>query len=239
LRKEGIRNSHPTNQTHPRQALPNKNQKQPSLQGAVRFFAHCCLELHSKFKIEGSHATASNIQGAIRKKITLSETEVASLVQSITSGCARLPLVPCLTFQSPLHTLSCFPLHTARRPAPLPTATMNGGGRRRYSSEQLLFDVPSNAGAGRWAQQVRPPAHRDLRGVRVFWFLGDGLIARMSLCAARRGAARGREDLRVGGALHAHATAGRGRRSGRIARTEATAQPWAARSPRLGHRANP
>ncbi|XP_062206222.1 kinesin-like protein KIN-13B [Phragmites australis] len=30
---------------------------------------------------------------------------------------------------------------------------MNGGGRRRYSSEQLLFDVPANAGAGRWAQQ--------------------------------------------------------------------------------------
>ncbi|KAK3161331.1 hypothetical protein QOZ80_1BG0075820 [Eleusine coracana subsp. coracana] len=30
---------------------------------------------------------------------------------------------------------------------------MNGGGRRRYSSEQLLFDVPANAGASRWAQQ--------------------------------------------------------------------------------------
>lgn len=31
---------------------------------------------------------------------------------------------------------------------------MNGGSRRqRYSSEQLLFDVPANAGAGRWAQQ--------------------------------------------------------------------------------------
>ncbi|TVU35860.1 hypothetical protein EJB05_17767 [Eragrostis curvula] len=30
---------------------------------------------------------------------------------------------------------------------------MNGGGRRRYSSEQLLFDAPANAGAGRWAQQ--------------------------------------------------------------------------------------
>ncbi|KAL6615610.1 hypothetical protein ACP70R_037880 [Stipagrostis hirtigluma subsp. patula] len=30
-----------------------------------------------------------------------------------------------------------------------------GGGRRRYSSEQLLFDVPANAGAGggRWAQR--------------------------------------------------------------------------------------
>lgn len=28
-----------------------------------------------------------------------------------------------------------------------------GGGRRRYSSEQLIFDVPANAGAGRWAQQ--------------------------------------------------------------------------------------
>nr|CAB3477670.1 unnamed protein product [Digitaria exilis] len=28
-----------------------------------------------------------------------------------------------------------------------------GGGRRRYSSEQFLFDGPANAGAGRWAQQ--------------------------------------------------------------------------------------
>ncbi|KAL5219935.1 hypothetical protein ABZP36_024648 [Zizania latifolia] len=31
---------------------------------------------------------------------------------------------------------------------------MKGGGRRRYSSEQILFDVPANAGgAGRWAQR--------------------------------------------------------------------------------------
>lgn len=34
---------------------------------------------------------------------------------------------------------------------------MNGGGRRRYSSEQLLFDVPANAaaagGVGRWTQR--------------------------------------------------------------------------------------
>uniref|UniRef100_A0A0E0JLD2 Kinesin-like protein n=1 Tax=Oryza punctata TaxID=4537 RepID=A0A0E0JLD2_ORYPU len=32
---------------------------------------------------------------------------------------------------------------------------MNGGGRRRYSSEQLMFDVPTNAGgaAGKWGQR--------------------------------------------------------------------------------------
>ncbi|EEE55014.1 hypothetical protein OsJ_02666 [Oryza sativa Japonica Group] len=32
---------------------------------------------------------------------------------------------------------------------------MNGGGRRRYSSEQLMFDVPANAGggAGKWGQR--------------------------------------------------------------------------------------
>ncbi|CAL4948638.1 unnamed protein product [Urochloa decumbens] len=35
-----------------------------------------------------------------------------------------------------------------------------GGGRRRYSSEQLLFDVPANAGAGRWAQQQRGGVRR-------------------------------------------------------------------------------
>ncbi|KAG2590235.1 hypothetical protein PVAP13_5NG263734 [Panicum virgatum] len=35
-----------------------------------------------------------------------------------------------------------------------------GGGRRRYSSEQLLFDVPANAGAGRWAPQQRGGVRR-------------------------------------------------------------------------------
>ncbi|CAO2170693.1 unnamed protein product [Urochloa humidicola] len=35
-----------------------------------------------------------------------------------------------------------------------------GGGRRRYSTEQLLFDVPANAGAGRWAPQQRGGVRR-------------------------------------------------------------------------------
>jgi hypothetical protein len=125
-------------------------------------------------------------------------------------------------------------------PWPSPAATMNGGGQRRYSSEQLLFDVPANAGAGRSAQQVRPPALRDLRGVRVFRLLGDALIgADFSVRAAWRGAARRRGDLRVGGAGYARAAAGRGRRGWGLAGAEAAAQPRPARSPRLRHRANP
>jgi hypothetical protein len=59
------------------------------------------------------------------------------------------------------------------------------------------------------------------------------------VCAARRGAARGRGDLRVGGARDAGAAARRGRRGWGLAGTQAAAQSRVARSPCLRHGANP
>jgi hypothetical protein len=57
------------------------------------------------------------------------------------------------------------------------------------------------------------------------------------VCAAWRGASRGRGDLRVGGARDAGAAVRRGRRGRGLAGTEAAAQSRVARPPCVRHRA--
>jgi hypothetical protein len=86
--------------------------------------------------------------------------------------------------------------------------------------------------------------HRDLRGVlgsRFSRFSGRSSSAGpfVFVCAVRWSAARGRRDLRVGGASNAGAAARRGRRGWGLAGTEAAAQSRVARSPCFRHGANP
>lgn len=83
---------------------------------------------------------------------------------------------------------SPLPLSTQRRP--LPFAGINDERRRRYSSEQLLFDVPSNAGAGWRAQQVWLNASIEICvGSRFSGFSGRSSSMRPFVSAARWGAA--------------------------------------------------
>ena len=139
------------------------------------------------------------------------------------------------------------PLHTAS-PAPLPSfAGADDERRRRRAATVLLGAAPLRR--PHQCRCRRPVGaagtdglalHRDLRGVLVFRFRLGRAHRRVALwCAARRGAARGRGDLRVGGARDAGAAARRGRCGWGLAGTEAAAQSRVARSPCVRHRANP
>lgn len=161
--------------------------------------------------------------------------EAFTLLPSTTRSASRCPLL----HPAPPHFLpSLLPSpqgSSAGSPSPTSPLTMNAGGRRRYTSEQLLFDVPANAatagGAGRWTQ-VRTMIPRDLRAardLRLAHELGFGVILR----AARWAAPRGRGDLRVGGPGDAGTAARRGRGGCGVSGAETSAQPRAARSPCL------
>jgi len=193
-----------------RRALPTQKAAEEKGPLASRFKAHptfffvstccCCLELHSKFKLGGRPRNVSQVPRVQSAKAPppLSETEAFFYSWSPRSGSSAS--------RCPLHQHSgLLSLHSptpqgVARPRVSPAATMNGGGeRRRYSSEQLLFDVPANVGAGRWApQQVRP------NGSRSAWSPGFPVSTGLSssegpLCvysAAGCGAGMGRSSCR-------------------------------------------
>jgi hypothetical protein len=145
---------------------------QESREAHLTFFFRLYLLLPSaplQIQTRGRFRNVSQIPGCNPKRAPpprLSETE--AFYSSPVGAAPPPPVVP-----SP--PVSLGPLQTASPALPpiSPAATMNGGGgRRRYSSEHLLFDAPANAGAGRWApQQVRPNGSSRSAWSPGSWFL--------------------------------------------------------------------
>ncbi|KAF8675975.1 hypothetical protein HU200_047476 [Digitaria exilis] len=78
-----------------------------------------------------------------------------------------------------------------------------GGGRRRYSSEQFLFDGPANAGAGRWAQQRGGGVRR--RDGEIFVSVEPATPARLRGGDAPAGESPGKMQQLSPGLLDLHA----------------------------------